>query len=595
MKVILNHVKLYIGHIIASIAILVLQAYLNLLMPTLTADIVNVGIQQYSSKIMMETDVQVAEVLKKEQISFIYTVGVQMVLTAFLVSMCAFVNQFVSSIMGTGLSRDLRQSVFKKIESFSGGEFDKFSTTSLIRRTTGDVNNIQMLITTGIRIMFFAPIMGIGGIIMALEKAPSMSWINFTSVILIVGVILAILPNVIPKIKFTNEILDKLNLVVRENLTGLMVVRAFATQDYEKERFSETNDRFRKHNTWVNSVMGMLDPSMVLVKLLVPAVIVWVGAGKIAESELLVGDMIAYIQYSGNIMQAFMMITPIFTTVPRAMVAVHRLEEVFNTVVPIADKEDAVDISSHSCEIKYKNVSFKYPEGESYVLKNINFTIRQGKTTAIIGSTGCGKSTLINLLLRLYDLEEGNITIGGVDIKDTKVKQMRDLIGYVPQKSILFTGDIETNIMVGNTNASSDEIKQAAAIAQADQFIMRKENQYDEFISRGGNNVSGGQRQRLAIARAIAKKAAIYIFDDSFSALDYKTDLRLRRAINENLADSAILIIGQRITSIMHADQILVMNNGEIVGRGTHKELLENCKEYIEIASSQLPSTEVTA
>ncbi len=571
---------------------LALQAYLNLAMPNVMSQIVNVGIQEYSSRIFASSGRE-ADALVAEQRAYIIRTGGKMLAIAMITSIASLATRYCNAKMGTGLSRDLRKTVFSKIESFSGAESDQFSTASLITRATNDVQRMQFMLVMGLRTLIFAPFMGIGGVVMAMRKAPSMAWINALSVLIVAGLMLVTFSITMPRFKKMQELVDRINLVARESLSGIMVVRAFSTQKYEEERFDEANTAHMKNNLFVNRVMSLNGPTMGLVQNLVPVVIVWIGASKIAASKLLVGDMMAYIQYSGNIMGAFMMLSGIFIMFPRAMVSVKRISEILDTENIIVDRPEAVDTVEGKCSIEFDNVTFAYPNSDGYALEDISFTARPGKVTALIGSTGSGKTTLVNLIMRLYDVTEGAVRINGVDVRDMKLKGLRDLVGYVPQKSILFSGTIRSNLLAAKENATDEDIARACETAQANEFILSKPEKYDYEISQGGTNVSGGQRQRLAIARALIKEAPIYIFDDSFSALDFKTDLALRKALKSNFADSTILIVGQRVASIMDSDQILVMDKGRLVGKGTHKELLQSCEEYREIVFSQLSEEEV--
>ena len=592
MKYVFKHLKPYRGFLLAGMMFLALQAYLNLAMPNVMSQIVNVGTQEYSSRIFASSGRE-ADALVAEQRAYIIRTGGKMLAIAMITSIASLATRYCNAKMGTGLSRDLRKTVFSKIESFSGAESDQFSTASLITRATNDVQRMQFMLVMGLRTLIFAPFMGIGGVVMAMRKAPSMAWINALSVLIVAGLMLVTFSITMPRFKKMQELVDRINLVARESLSGIMVVRAFSTQKYEEERFDEANTAHMKNNLFVNRVMSLNGPTMGLVQNLVPVVIVWIGASKIAASKLLVGDMMAYIQYSGNIMGAFMMLSGIFIMFPRAMVSVKRISEILDTENIIVDRPEAVDTVEGKCSIEFDNVTFAYPNSDGYALEDISFTARPGKVTALIGSTGSGKTTLVNLIMRLYDVTEGAVRINGVDVRDIKLKGLRDLVGYVPQKSILFSGTIRSNLLAAKENATDEDIARACETAQANEFILSKPEKYDYEISQGGTNVSGGQRQRLAIARAIIKEAPIYIFDDSFSALDFKTDLALRKALKSNFSDSTILIVGQRVASIMDSDQILVMDKGRLVGKGTHKELLQSCEEYREIVFSQLSEEEV--
>lgn len=592
MKHIAKHIKPYIPIIMLSIILIAVQAYCNLAMPDVMSQIVNIGIQEYSAKIARASG-DAALRLMAEQRAFIIVTGGKMLVIALITSGVALAVQFCNAKMGTGLTRDLRKTVFTKIESFSSAEFDRFSTASLITRTTNDVQQLQMMLTMGVRTIVFAPFMGIGGTIMAMRKAPSMAWINALSVLLVLCLLITVYSLALPKFKIIQQLIDKLNLVARESLNGLLVVRAFSTQKDEEKRFDEASNNYKRTNLFVNRTMSMMGPTMGLIQNLVPVLIVWVGAEKIAQSQLMVGDMMAYIQYSGNIMGAFMMISGVFIMFPRAMVSVNRVAEILDTENVITEPESPVELSASQCEITFDNVSFAYPGGDGDVLENISFTARPGQTTAIIGSTGCGKTSLINLIPRFYDVTSGCVSINGVDVRNIGLKQLRDLIGYVPQKSVLLSGTVRSNLEAVKPGSTDEDVLKALEIAQARKFVTEMEDGLDAPVSQGGTNFSGGQRQRLAMARAVMKMAPIYIFDDSFSALDFTTDLNLRKALKNNLSDSTVIIVGQRVASIMDADQILVMDEGRIVGKGTHKQLMESCEEYQQIAYSQLSKEEV--
>ena len=587
MKHIKSHIKPYIPMLILSVILIGVQAYCNLAMPDVMSQIVNVGIQEYSAKIAQASG-DAVQLLMNEQRNYIIVTGGKMLVIALITSGVALAVQYCNAKMGTGLSRDLRKTTFTKIESFSSAEFDKFSTASLITRTTNDVQQVQMMLTMGVRTIVFAPFMGIGGVIMAMRKAPSMAWINALSVLLVLCLLITVNSLALPKFKVIQQLIDKLNLVARESLNGLLVVRAFSTQKDEEKRFDEASNNYKRTNLFVNRTMSMMGPTMSLIQNLVPVLIVWVGAEKIAQSQLMVGDMMAYIQYSGNIMSAFMMISSVFIMFPRAMVSINRVAENI-----ITEPENPVVITDKQREITFENVNFAYPGGDGYVLEDISFTAKPGEITAIIGSTGCGKSSLINLIPRFYDVSTGTVSVNGVNVKDISLSNLRDLIGYVPQKSVLFSGTVRSNMQAAKPGATDEEIIKALEIAQAKSFVLEKEEGLDASVSQGGTNFSGGQRQRLAIARAVMKMAPVYIFDDSFSALDFTTDLNLRKALNRNLSDSTIIIVGQRVASIMDADQILVMDEGRIVGKGTHKQLMESCEEYQQIAYSQLSKEEM--
>lgn len=575
-----------------SIVFLAMQAICNLMMPNLMSDIVNVGIQDYAMQIASADGVQ-AEALKDQQMKYILTVGVKMLLVALLTVAVDLGIHLVNSFSGTGISRDLRRAVFSKIESFSSQEYSDFSTASLITRTTNDVQQVQMLFTMGLRMIFYAPIMGIGAVLMAVEKAPSMAWINVLTVVCVTVLMTINFLFMSSKFKVLQEIVDRLNLTARESLTGILVVRAFSKQKYEEDKFDSVNREYADTNLFINRVMSVIMPTLTLLQNLIPVLIIVVCADKIAQSTMQVGDMMAFIQYSATIMASFMMISMIFIMLPRAKVSITRISEVLSKENTIVETENPVEANFEECTVEFDDVSFRYPDGDEYAVENVSFVSRPGEVTAIIGSTGCGKSSLIQLIPRLYEVTDGAVKINGVNIRDFRLTDLRELIAYVPQKSQLFSGTIRSNLEAGREGATQQDIEKAAKIAQAYDFIMEKDDKFDDPVSQGGTNLSGGQRQRIAIARALVKNAPVCIFDDSFSALDFKTDANLRKALRENLSDANIIIVGQRVASIMDADRILVMDEGKVVGQGTHKELIETCKEYQEIAYSQLSKEEM--
>jgi len=530
----------------------------------------------------------------KIQSSYIIRTGILMLLISLLSAACTVLVGFLAARTAAGLSRNLRRGIFTKVESFSNTEFDKFSTASLITRTTNDVTQIQMLVVIMIRMVFYAPIMGVGGILKALGKSNSMSWIIAVAVIALLGLILLVFSVAMPKFKIVQKLIDKLNLVTRENLSGMMVIRAFNTQGFEEERFDKANLDLTKTNLFVNRVMVVMMPLMMIIMNGVTLLIVWVGSHQIANSSMQVGDMMAFMQYAMQIIFAFLMMSMMFIMVPRASVSAQRIAEVLETAPTIVDSKDPKHFEEESKGfVEFRNVSFRYPGADENVLKDINFRAYPGQTTAFIGSTGSGKTTLINLIPRFYDTAGGQVLVDGVDVRDVPQHELRDKIGYVPQKASLFSGTIESNLKYGDENASDEDIRKSAQIAQVFEFVMDKPEGFFSEISQGGTNVSGGQKQRLSIARALVKKPEIYIFDDSFSALDFRTDAALRKALKAHTGSSTILIVAQRISTIMNAEQIIVLDDGKIVGAGTHKELMKNCETYKEIALSQLSKEEL--
>ena len=532
--------------------------------------------------------------MRSIQSSYILAIGVKMLLIALLGGFATIMVSFLSSRIAAGIAKNLRKDVFEKIESFSNNEFDKFSTASLITRCTNDITQIQRFFMMGIRMICYAPIMGIGGVVMALDKSVSMSWIIAVACLVLIGMIMVLMSIVMPKFKAIQILVDKLNLVSRENLTGLMVIRSFGTQDYEKKRFEVANDNLTSTTLFVNRVMSLLMPFMTLVMSGVSLAIVWVGARQIANSALQVGDMMAFMQYSMQIIMAFLMLSMMFILAPRAVVSATRIAEVLETENSIIDPEQSQAFDEQQKgRLEFRNVTFMYHGAEENALQDISFVAESGMMTAIIGSTGSGKSTIANLAMRFYDVSEGAILLDGVDIRQVRQKDLRDKIGYVPQKGVLLSGTIASNLRYGKKDASEEEVETAATVAQALDFIREKSEGFASEISQGGSNVSGGQKQRLSIARALIKNPEIFIFDDSFSALDFKTDMQLRKALKEHTGSSTVLIVAQRVSTIMKAEQIIVLDEGKIVGKGTHAELLKNCPQYYEIASSQLSEEEL--
>lgn len=532
---------------------------------------------------------------KDIQMSYLKRVGVEMILMTLLMVVSAILTGLVAARVAAGVGCDLRESIFKRVISFSDAEINRFSTASLITRSTNDVQQIQMVTVMLLRMVLYAPVLAVGGIIKVVESGASMGWVIVVAVagiLVVLGVLMAI---ALPKFKIMQDLVDRVNLVSREILTGIPVIRAFGREKFEEERFDKANKDLTKTSLFVNRVMTFMMPVLMFIMYAVTILIEWVAAHRIDSGELQVGSMTAFITYTMMIIMSFLMIGMLSVMLPRAGVAADRIKEVIDTESTICDKPDCKKLEAVKGVVRYEHVSFAYPGADEDVLTDLDFEARPGETTAIIGSTGCGKSSLVQLMPRFYDVTGGKITIDGTDIRDVSIESLRENIGYVPQKGVLFSGTIASNIRFGAEDASDEQMKKAAAIAQATDFIEEKDKQYDSSISQGGTNVSGGQKQRLAIARAVARNAKIYIFDDSFSALDFKTDVAVRKALREDMTDSTVFIVAQRVSTILHADQILVLDEGKIVGKGTHKELMENCPVYEQIARSQLSEKEIAA
>ena len=532
---------------------------------------------------------------KDIQMSYLKRVGVEMILMTLLMVASAILTGLVAARVAAGVGCDLRESIFKRVISFSDAEINRFSTASLITRSTNDVQQIQMVTVMLLRMVLYAPVLAVGGIIKVVDSGTSMGWVIVVAVagiLVVLGVLMAI---ALPKFKIMQDLVDRVNLVSREILTGIPVIRAFGREKFEEERFDKANKDLTKTSLFVNRVMTFMMPVLMFIMYAVTILIEWVAAHRIDSGELQVGSMTAFITYTMMIIMSFLMIGMLSVMLPRAGVAADRIKEVIDTESTICDKPDCKKLEAVKGVVRYEHVSFAYPGADEDVLTDLDFEARPGETTAIIGSTGCGKSSLVQLMPRFYDVTGGKITIDGTDIRDVSIESLRENIGYVPQKGVLFSGTIASNIRFGAEDASDEQMKKAAAIAQATDFIEEKDKQYDSSISQGGTNVSGGQKQRLAIARAVARNAKIYIFDDSFSALDFKTDVAVRKALREDMTDSTVFIVAQRVSTILHADQILVLDEGKIVGKGTHKELMENCPVYEQIARSQLSEKEIAA
>lgn len=533
--------------------------------------------------------------LGKIQTNYLWATGGKMLLLSVIMMAAAILIGFLAARVAAKIGKELREKVYKKVVSFSHAEMDQFSTASLITRSTNDIQQVQMVSVMLLRIVLYAPIIGIGGVIKVMGTRTGMGWIIGVAVAVIMAVVLVLMQVAMPKFKKMQTLVDRLNLVAREILTGVPVIRAFSREKFEEERFDRANKDLMATQLFTSRVMNFMMPLMMLIMNGITLMIVWFGAKGIDLGNLQVGDMLAFITYTMQIVMSFLMITMISIMLPRAGVAAERIEEVLAVTPSITDRENLQDEKLKDAKgvVRFDHVSFCYPNAQENALQDINFTAEPGKTTAIIGSTGCGKSTLLHLIPRFYDVTEGKITIDDVDIRDISQHKLHSLLGFVPQKGVLFSGDIESNLKFGGDDITDAEMKEAAQIAQAEEFILTKPEGYQSEISQGGTNVSGGQKQRLSIARAIAKKSKIFLFDDSFSALDYKTDVALRRALTEKVQDATVIIVAQRISTILHADRILVLDEGKIVGSGTHEELLQSCETYQEIARSQLSEAEL--
>ncbi len=576
MKPILKLCKPYVAAFVALVVFTYVAVMMSLRLPDYSANIVNKGI------ILQNLD-------------SIWADGRMMIVVALVGGICTIASVFFAARIATGLARDVRRRVFAQIESFTIADFNQFSTASLITRSTNDIQQIQMTLMMLLRFALMAPLMAVGGIQKALENAPNLTWIITSAVAGLLIIIVMLFAVAVPRFKKLQQLVDKLNLVTRENLTGLRVVRAFHNEKIEQTKFQRVNNELNGLNLFVNRLMMVLDPVMMLVMNITSIAIVWFGAWLVDAGTLEIGNMMAFLQYAMQVIISFLMISMVFIMVPRAAVSVRRVSEILNTQPSITDPKQPNHLPADGVgKIEFRDVTFSYPGADLPVLSGINFTAEPGQTTAFIGSTGSGKSTLINLIPRFYDVSAGQILLDGVDIRNVTLSELTSRIGYVPQKGVLFSGTVASNIAYGNQKASRKELEKAAQVAQAAEFIDELDDAYDSSIAQGGSNVSGGQRQRLSIARALATRAQIYIFDDSFSALDFKTDAKLRRALAKEMKHKTLLIVAQRINTIMNADKIIVLDEGKIVGQGTHAELMQSCCIYQEIAASQLSDEELT-
>ncbi len=567
----MKYFKPYIPYILAAVVLLFVEAMLELALPGYMADIIDDGI--------------IAGDMKQ-----IYRIGILMIGISAAIVLCATGVSLFASKTAAGSARDIRKAVFRKVMHFANEEMEDFSTASLITRSTNDIQQIQMASVMTMRLGLFAPVMGIGAIIKALRTSVSLAWtigIAFGAIVILMAFMFII---TLPKFKVVQEKVDKLNLVMNERLRGILVIRAFNTQKHEEDRFDDANRELTKLNLFVNRAMSLMMPVMMLIMNLTSILVVWAGAHYINAGNLEIGSMLAFIQYAMQIIISFLFIAMMFIFLPRAAVSMGRVGEILKKEISITDRENTQEIRDRRGVVEFKHVSFRYKDAEEAVLSDISFVAKPGEMTAFIGSTGSGKTTLVNLIPRFFDVTEGSITIDGVDIRDMKQHDLRDMIGYVPQKGILFSGDIQSNIAYGAEDKSLENVKRAAKIAQAEDFIEEKQEGFSAPVAQGGTNVSGGQKQRISIARALAKKAPIYIFDDSFSALDFKTDAALRKELKKSAASGTVLVVAQRISTIADADRIIVLNEGRIAGMGTHSELMQTCEIYREIASSQLDS-----
>jgi ATP-binding cassette subfamily B multidrug efflux pump len=575
MIMVLLYMSEYSGMFLGALALLVVQAICDLSLPDYMSDIVDTGVINGNVNSILQN-------------------GGKMILLTLLSAACMIVTGYLAARIAAYTARDMRADVFQRVQTFSNPELDKFSPASLITRTTNDITQIQLLIVLMVRMLFYSAILGTGGAIKAISESRTLSWTIVGSVMALVILIIILFNVVMPRMRIMQTLVDKITLISRENLEGMLVIRAFNTQAFEENRFDSANRTLTETGLYINRAMMLMMPTMMFIMNVTTVLIVWVGAHQIMALQIDVGKMMAFMQYAMQIIMSFLMLSMMFILIPRAMVSASRVKEVIETGTAIKDKKKAVRPRADFVpDIEYENVTFCYPNGDEPVLKKISFKAKHGQTTAFIGVTGSGKSTLVNLLIRFYDVTSGRILVDGVDIRDMKRSDLRSKIGYVPQKSVLFSGTIKSNLQYADSGATFDTIQRSARIAQAEEFISTMPDGYDAHIAQGGTNLSGGQKQRLSIARALVKDAPIYILDDSFSALDMKTDAALREALHRETGRSTLLIVAQRVGTILSADQIIVLENGEIIGHGTHRELLRSCEAYREIALSQLSEDEL--
>lgn len=574
MKTVLKYYKKYVPYIIMIILFLFGQAMCELTLPAYMSDIIDEGIV-------------------KGDMPYIWRTGLIMIGISMVTMICAVCGSFIASRVAAKSSRDIRHALFNKVTNFSPAELEEFSTASLITRSTNDVQTVQQTTVMLLRMAIFAPLMGIGSVVRALGTSVELSWTVGLALLAIVCIMTAAFFLVLPKFKILQKKLDRLNLIMKERLSGMLVIRAFTTEKSEEERFDDANWDLTKLNLFVNKAMSFMMPSLMFVMNAVSVLIVWAGAHLIEADKLMIGDMLAYLQYAMHVIMSFLFVTMMFIMIPRAAVSAQRIGAVLDVEASIEDPENPETLSEAKGLVEFRNVSFAYPDAEEKTLESISFTAKPGQTTAIIGGTGSGKSSLIKLIPRFFDVTEGEILLDGTDIRNITQHELREHIGYIPQQGVLFSGTIASNLQYGKADADEAEMTEAAQVAQAMTFIEEKPDRFNESVSQGGTSVSGGQKQRLSIARALVKKPDIYIFDDSFSALDFKTDKALRSALKEKVGDSTMIIVAQRINTIMDADQILVLDEGRLAGKGTHEELMQSCSVYREIALSQLSEEEL--
>ena len=592
MKNLLKNLKNYKLQIVFIFAVLMVQAYCDLALPRYTQDIIDVGIFNYGYEGTIPEGATAAE-LGATQSAYLWSEGSKMLIMSLIMFLASAVVAYAASKVGADIGRDLRSRIFSQVMQYSNAEMDRFSTASLITRCTNDVQQIQLVMTMILRMLLYAPVMAGWGIVNVARTGASMTWIIVLAILTVIGFVSMIMSITIPKFKAMQKLMDGLNLVSREILTGLPVIRAFGSEKMEEKRFDDANKALTGTQLFTSRVMSMMQPTMMLIMNGLIVLITWTAAHKIDAGEMQIGQMTAFITYSMMIVLSFLMMSFMSIILPRAGVAADRIEEVLTTESSIKDPEKPQNISGTAGEVVFSHVDFRYPEAEEDVLSDIDFTAEAGKTTAIIGSTGSGKSTLVNLIPRFYDVTGGSVSVNGTDVRDIKLDELRYMIGFVPQKGVLFSGTIAENLRFGNEDATDKELREAADIAQASEFIFSDQDGMDRRVSQGGSNVSGGQKQRLAIARALVRKPDILVFDDSFSALDMKTDAKLREALEKKLKGVTRIIVAQRISTIVRADQIVVLDDGNIAGKGTHQKLMETCRVYKEIAESQLSKREL--